>query len=168
MELAQAVLVGHILVKRAHSRSMCMSNHERASDKAVAVGRDVKRAFLNQSTTCRRVVATEERSNPASRFKDVFWGVAPRCIVAIGVKLAFVYDIPPGARLSAFSGLQTSTSRGTHLSCWGEWYRRPKYRAKRTTEMGSRGARWVRKRSKSVLTPRDRCCGCMYGCVHPA
>jgi hypothetical protein len=161
MELAQAVLVVHTLVKRAHSRSMCMENHERASDKAVAIGRDVKRDFLNQSTTCRRVVTTKERSNPASRFKDVLWGVAPRCIVSIGVKTVFVYDMPPGARLSEVSVLQTLTGRGTNLSCWGEWYRRPKYRAKRTTEMGSRGAGWVRKRSKSVLTPRYRCCGCM-------
>ena len=140
---------------------MCMLHHEHASGKPVVVGRDVQRAFLNQSTTCRRVVATKERSNPASRFKDVLWGVAPRCIVSIGVKTAFMYDMPPGARLSEVSVIQTSTDRGTYLSCWGEWNRRPKYRAKRTTEMGSRGAGWVIKRSKSVPTPRDRCCGCM-------
>ena len=146
---------------------MCISNHERASDKPVAIGKDVQRAFLKQSTTCRRVVATEERSNPASRFKDVLWGVAPRCIVSIGVKSVFVYGILSGARLSEVSVLQTSTGRGTHLSCWGEWYRRPKYRSKRTTEMGSRGAWWVIKRSKTVLTPRDRCHGCTCGCVHP-
>jgi hypothetical protein len=123
--------------------------------------RAVQRAFLNQSTTCRRVVATEERSNTASRSKDVLWDVAPRCIVSIGVKSVFMHDMPPGARLSEVSVLQTSTDRGTYLNCWGEWYRRPKYRAKRTTEMGSRGAGWVIKRSKSVLTPRDCCCGCM-------
>ena len=145
---------------------MCNSNHERASDKPVAIGRDVQRAFLNQSTTCRRVVATEERSNPASRFRAVFWGVAPRFIVSIGVKTVYVYDMSPGARLSEVSGLQTLIGRGTNLSCWGEWYRRPKYRAKRTTEMGSRGAGWVIKRPKSVLTPRDRCCDHMRGWVH--
>ncbi len=145
-----------------------MTNHEHASGKPVAIERDVQRAFLNQSTTCRRVVATEERSNTASRFKDVLWGVAPRCIVSIGVKTVFVYDMPPGARLSEVSVLQTSTSRGTNLSCWGEWYRRPKYRAKRTTEMGSRGAGWVIKWSDSVLTLQGRCCGHVRGRVHPA
>ena len=95
------------------------------------------------------------------RSKDVLWGVAPQCIVSIGVKTVFVDAIPPGARSSEVSGLPTLTGRGTNLSHWGEWYRRPKYRAKRTTEMGSRGAGSVRKRSKSVPTPRDRCCGCM-------
>ena len=140
---------------------MCMGNHKQASGKPAAIGRDVQRAFLNQSTTCRRVVAIEERSNHASRFKDVLWGVAPRCIVSIAVKTVFVHDMPPGARLSEVSSFQTSTSRGTHLSCRSEWCRRPKYRAKRTTEMGSRGAGWVRQRSKSVLTPRGRCCGYM-------
>ena len=145
---------------------MCMPNHDQASGKPVAIGRAVQRAFLNQSTTCRRVVATEERSNTASRFKDVLWGVAPRCIVSIGVKTVFVYDMPPGARLSEVSVLQTLTGRGTNLSCWGEWYRRPKYRAKRTTEMGSRGAGWVIKRPKSVLTLSDRCCGRMGGRLH--
>jgi hypothetical protein len=140
---------------------MCISNHEQASGKPVAIERVVQRAFLNQSTTCRRVVATEERSNTASRFKDVLWGVAPRCIVSIGVKTAFVHDMPPGACLSEVSVLPTLTGRGTHLSCRSEWCRRPKYRAKRTTEMGSRGAGWVIKRSKTVLTLRGRCCGCM-------
>jgi len=119
---------------------MCMLNHDHALGKPLAIERVVQRDFLNQSTTCRRVVTTEERSNPASRFKDVLWGVAPRCIVSIGVKTAFIHDMPPGARLSEVSVLQTSTSRGTNLSCWDEWYRRPKYRAKRTTEMGSREA----------------------------
>ena len=145
-----------------------MLNHEQASGKPVAIGRAVQRAFLNQSTTCRRVVATEERSNPASRFKDVLWGVAPRCIVSIGVKTAIMYDMPPGARLSEVSVIQTSTDRGTYLSCWGEWYRRPKYRAKRTTEMGSRGAGWVIKRSRSVLILRGRRCGHVRGRVHVA
>ena len=137
---------------------MCMLNHKQASGKPAAVGRDVQRAFLNQSTTCRHLVATKERSNTASHFKDVLWGVAPRNIVSIGIKTAFVYDMPPGACLSEVSVLPTSTSRGTNLSCWGEWYCRPKYRAKRTTEMGSRGAGWVRQRSKSVLTLQGRCC----------
>ena len=145
---------------------MCMLNHEHASGKPVAIGRDVKRAFLNQSTTCRRVVATEERSNTASRFKDVLWGVAPRCIVSIGVKTVFVYDMPPGARLSEVSVLQTLIGRGTYLSCRDEWCHRPKYRTKRTTEMGSRGAWWVITRPKSVLTLLDRCCGRMRGRVH--
>jgi hypothetical protein len=67
--------------------------HWCTSAKVVRNERDMKRAFLNQSTTCRRVVATEERSNPASRFKDMLWGVAPQCIVSIGVKMVFVYDI---------------------------------------------------------------------------
>jgi hypothetical protein len=147
---------------------MCISNHEHASGKLVAIERDVQRAFLNQSTTCRRVVATEERSNPASRFKDVLWGVAPRCIVSIGVKTVFVYDMPPGARLSEVSVLQTLTGRGTNLSCWGEWYRRPKYRAKRTTEMGSREARSVIKWSDSVRTLQDHCCGHVRERVHHA
>jgi hypothetical protein len=145
-----------------------MENHEHASGKPVAIERDVQRAFLNQSTTCRRVVTTKERSNPASRFKDVLWGVAPRCIVSIGLKTVCVYDMPPGARLSEVSGLQTLTGRGTNLSCWGEWYRRPKYRAKRTTEMGSREAGWVIKWSDSVRTLRGRCCGYAKGRVQPA
>ena len=128
----------------------------------------MKRDFLNQPTTCRRVVATEERSNPANRFKDVLWGVAPRCIVSIGVKTVFVYDMPPGARLSEVSVLQTLTSRGTNLSCRRECCRRPQYRAKRTTEMGSREAKWVNKRSDYVLTLQDLCCGYTRGRVHPA
>ena len=121
MDWAKEVFVGHTLVKRAHSRSMYIQNHEHALDKAVSIGTDVKREFLNQSTTCRRVVATEERSNTASRSKDVLWGVAPRCIVSIGVKSVFMHDMPPGARLSEVSVLPTSTGRGTNLSCWGEW-----------------------------------------------
>ena len=66
--------VVHTLVKRVHGRPMCFENHEHASGKPVAIGRDVQRKFLNQSTTCRRVAATEERSNTASRVKDVLWG----------------------------------------------------------------------------------------------
>ncbi len=161
-------MVGHTLVKRAHGRSMYIQNHEHALDKHVAIVRNVKRDFLNQSTTCRRVVATEERSNTACRSKDVLWGVAPRCITSIGVKSVFMYDMPPGARLSEVSVIRTLTDRGTYLSCWSEWYRRPKYRAKRTTETGSRGAQSVKTRSVSVLTLRGRCCGHVGGRVHPA
>ena len=121
MDWEKEVLVGHTLVKRAHGQSMFIENHEHASGKAVAIGKDVKRDFLNQSTNCRRVVATEERSNTACRSKDMLWGVAPRYITSIGVKSVFVHDMPPGARLSEVSVLQTSIGRGTHLSCWGEW-----------------------------------------------
>ena len=58
---------------------------------------------------------------------------------------------------------------GVHLcGCWGEWCRRPQYRAKRTTETGSREAWWVKSRSDSVLTLQGRCCCPVGGRVHLA
>ena len=107
------------------------------------------------------VVATKERSNTANRSRAVFWGVAARYNVSMKLEMVFVYDISLGARLSEVSVLQISTGRGTHLSSRSEWCRRPQYRAKRTTEMGSRKARWVIKWSDSVLTLQGRCCGHM-------
>jgi len=106
----------------------------------VANERDVKQGFLNHQPPVVGVVVTEERSNTATRSRAVFWGVAARYSVAIELETVFVYDMPPGARLSEVSVLPTLTGRGTHLSCRSEWCRHPKYRAKRTTEMGSRGA----------------------------
>ena len=51
---------------------------------------------------------------------------------------------------------------------WGEWCRRPQYRAKRTTETGSREAQSVKLRSDSVSTLQCRCSGTVRIRVHPA
>ena len=152
-------VVRHTLAKGAFWRSIDTKNTAAPPRKPWQTIRTKNGAIWASQPPIVWVATSEERSNTMVRSGAMLWGVAARCIVSNGVKSVFVCDMSPGTRLSLVSVLQTSTGRGNNLGRWGKWCHRPRYRAKRTTEMGSREARLVKKWLDSVLTLRGRCCG---------
>ena len=99
------------------TQSMGTPNGGRTFVKAVAYARNVKRARFDPVHQLWFGWSQRPRRGriPWVVFRGVLWGVAARQNVSIGLERVFAWDMPPGARLSEVSILQTSTGTGTNM-----------------------------------------------------